>query len=105
MRQPARVGWRAELESGHQGAEMRLGERGLAARERFESIQRGTGLAALEKSHAGEEVHLALLLGRQRQHLEGARRRVEDAIGEPVAARPADLQHQAIGAAGEKGHL
>ena len=75
---------------------MRLGESGLAAGERLESIERGGGLAALQKSHSREEIDVALPLGREGKDLEAARARVEDLVGERLALRSGYLKEQAV---------
>ena len=103
MRQAARVRLRAQLEGRHQRAEMGLREARLAPGQRLETLQRGRRLAALEKAHAGEQIHFALPIGRQRQHLEGARRGIEHLVGKGVAAGTGHLEHQAVGAAREEG--
>ena len=102
MRQAAPVGRRPHLEGSHESAEVRLGEARLAAREALESVEGRRGLAPLEEAHSREQVDLPLLLGRQREHLEAARRRIEHPIRELVAAGRGDLQHQAVGPAGEE---
>src|SRR3954471_20540997 len=79
---------------------MRLAEFRLAAGERLESIERGARLAALEKPHPGEQVALALPLGREGEDLQAPGARLEDLVGERLRRRTADLEQEAIGAAG-----
>ena len=81
---------------------MRLRVVRLAAGERLESLQCGGGVAALEETHPGEQIDVALPLRRERQHLEAARRGVEGLVGERVALGSGHVEDQAVRLAGEE---